>query len=83
MTDLTRRHLIAGAAASAVVAAMPAAALAAVEPPLDPYGIMLQQAAREARRPFPPAPWHDRQSFFDGEVNWTFYLARLEWVGIS
>lgn len=82
MSELSRRDLIAGAAATVAVAVMPATVLAAVEPPLDSYDWMLQQIAREARRPFPPAPWVDRQTFCDGECHWTFYKARLEWVGI-
>jgi hypothetical protein len=64
---LTRRKILAGAAATAAVAAMPASAIA--------------EAARE--RPFPAPPYVDRQSFFDGRIDWTFYARRREWVGID
>lgn len=66
--SLTRRHLLAGAAATAAVAALPAAA--AIE------------AVGEA-----PIEWSvafaDRQTFFDGKVDWIFYARRREWIGID
>jgi hypothetical protein len=31
---------------------------------------------------FPLPPHFDRQTFFDGRTDWTYYAARREWVGI-
>jgi hypothetical protein len=67
MMTLSRRQIIAGAAASAAVAALPAAAIA--------------EAAQEIRWPAPP--YVDRQTHFDGSVDWTFYARRHEWSGID
>jgi hypothetical protein len=67
MTELSRRQIIAGAAASAAVAAMPAAAIAETTP----------------ETAWPAPPYVDRQTHFDGRVDWTFYARRREWVGID
>ncbi|WP_038965551.1 hypothetical protein [Bradyrhizobium diazoefficiens] len=32
---------------------------------------------------FPSPPYVDRQRFFDGRVDWTFYARRRKWVGID
>ena len=63
----TRRNLLAGAAATAACAAFPAAA--AIE------------AVKVTPVEWPSAPFVDRQTFFDGRVDWTFYARRREWVG--
>lgn len=63
------RHLLAGTAATAACAAMPAAA--AIE------------AGEGAPVEWPTAPFVDRQTFFDGKVDWTFYARRREWIGID
>jgi hypothetical protein len=59
--QLTRRHLLAGAAATAACAAIEAVEVTPVE--------------------WPTAPLVDRQTFFDGRVDWTFHARRREWVG--
>lgn len=66
MTSISRRYVLAGAAAT-VAAAMPVVAIA--------------EAAQET--PFPKPPYVDRQAFFDGRVDWTFYARRREWLGIE
>lgn len=82
MSDLTRRHLLVGAAATAAVAAMPEAALAAVEMSPD-YGVGARnRMCLDALLPFPDAPYVDGQRFFDGEWHWTFYKRRREWIGV-
>jgi hypothetical protein len=32
---------------------------------------------------WPAPPYVDRQTHFDGRVDWTFYARRREWVGID
>lgn len=64
--SITRRHLLAGAAATAACAVMPAAA--AIE------AVVVHE--------WPIAPI-DRQTFFDGRIDWTFYARRREWIGID
>ena len=53
--------------ASAACAAMPAAA--AIE------------AVEVTAVEWPTAPFVDRQTFYDGKVDWTFYARRREWIG--
>jgi hypothetical protein len=36
-----------------------------------------------AATPWPNPPYVDRQQFFDGRGDWTFYALRLEWVGVT
>ena len=66
--SFTRRQILAGAAATAATAALPAAAVEAVE---------------EAPIEWPVAPFVDRQTFFDGRIDWTFCARRREWIGID
>lgn len=40
----------------------------------------LPVSAEKTRFPLPPH--FDRQTFFDGRTDWTYYAARREWVGI-
>ena len=66
--SLTRSRLLSGAAASAAVTALPAAAAIGAE---------------EASIEWSVAPVVDRQTFFDGKLDWTSSARRREWVGID
>ncbi|WP_354264817.1 hypothetical protein [Bradyrhizobium sp. GM2.2] len=67
--QVTRRHLLASAAVTAASAAMPVAAAT--------------ESAEMAPVEWPTAPFIDRQTFFDGKIDWTFYARRREWIGIE
>jgi hypothetical protein len=95
--SITRRQILAAAAGTAAVAAMPAAAVGAVE--VAPFDLdrFLSFTAAETERlhpgtdammnravcKWPSAPFVDRQAFFDGKIDWTFYARRREWIGID
>ncbi|MET4476676.1 hypothetical protein [Bradyrhizobium sp. F1.13.3] len=66
--QLTRRHLLGRAGVTAACAAMPGAAV---------IGVAVE------KRSFPLPPYVDRQTFFDGKIDWTFYARRREWIGID
>ena len=79
MNHLTRRHLLAGAAATAACAAMPAAAAAIGAVGSVPMSVEDWIAANIEW----PRATVDRQAFHDGRILWTYYARRREWIGID
>lgn len=41
------------------------------------------QALEVALVEWSTVPFVERQTFFDGKVDWTFYARRREWIGID
>jgi hypothetical protein len=87
MTDLSRRQIIAGAVGAAAGAALPAVAIAgdsslSMTFKLRDEHVTEMAALKERALYWPKPPFVDRQQFFDGEVEWTFYERRREWTGV-
>ena len=75
---VSRCQILAGAAANAAVAAIPAAAIAGV---LETAPMSIDAWITENFE-WPTVPI-DHQTFFDGRIDWTFYARRREWIGID